>query len=176
MLESINRKKQQLLVPPPWKKHLNNYPPPLLVPKKTPSLGLVRSSSAFYPSWHSLYLTDFVGRCPVTLTTHGTMEFISTLKMTSDGPQAHTGRPVGPPTNQPPPFDFCWRGPSPLVPASHQPWPTCRWLPTGSAITWSYVHPPPGDLVGWWVDFRGGWWRMWRMGSGWMFYENRYTF
>lgn len=71
-------------------------------------------------------------------------------KMTNDGPQAHTGRPVGPPTNHQPTttVGFFVDGTSPLVPASHQPWPTCRWLPTGSAITWSYVHPPPGDLVG----------------------------
>ena len=123
MLESINRKKKKTTFgSPPWKKDLNNYPPPCLYQNKTPCLGLVRSWSAFYPSWHSLYSPrHFCGwgeaGCPVTLTTclnHGF--YISTKKWRTMVPKHILGAQLvhQPTTNQPPPLDFSLTG--------HPPW------------------------------------------------------
>lgn len=111
MLESI-KKKKKTFGSPPWKKDLNNYPPPCLYQNKTPCLGLVRSWSAFYPSWHSLYSPrHFCGwgeaGCPVTLTTclnHGF--YISTKNDERWSPSTYWAPSWS--TNQPPTNHHRW--------------------------------------------------------------------
>lgn len=87
------------------------------------------------------------------------MDSIYQPKMTNDGPQAHTGRPVDPPTNQPPPppLDFSLTGTIPpgacissaLANMSVASDRVCNNLELRSSTSWRFSWQR-------WVDGKGG--------------------